>query len=399
MGKNKHFSGQPIFSQLIGLLPRSEINRIASQHQSDRYYKKFRSYEHLITMLYCIWSKCTSLREVATGLMACERRILHLGMQYFPRKSTLADANRQRNADFFRDVYMLLFKTYAAHLPDSRSDKWRSKLFIFDSTTISLFQDILKNAGRNPMNGKRKGGVKAHTMINAEQDVPCLVELTAAAAHDSPFMKKIDLPAGSIAVFDKGYVDYTQFSKWTRQKVWFVTRLRKAAVYKKLNDRTVSKEELKEGVCADQDIFLGHHSHENITRLHARLVVFQDPISGREFQFLTNNTDMKASTIAQIYKQRWQIEILFKRIKQNYPLKYFLGDNENAIKIQIWCALIADLLLKYIKKMVKRQWAFANLASMIRLHLMTYISLYKFLNNPEAELSRDLQIHPSLFPT
>ena len=399
MSKSSHFSGQPIFSQLISLLPRAEISRLAQTHQSDRYYKKFKSYEHVVTMLYCIWSKCTSIREVTTGLMACQKRILHLGMDYFPRKSTLSDANKQRSADFFKDLYTALYKRYARFLPDSRKDSWHRKLYIVDSTTISLFQDILKNAGRNPMNGKRKGGVKAHTMINAEQDVPCLVQLTAAAAHDNPFMKQMKLPAGSIAVFDKGYVDYGQFSKWTEQQIWFVTRLRKKAVYKVLRERSLCEEELKKGVLTDQNIYLGHHSHENITRLHARLVTFKDPVSGKQFEFLTNNTQMLASTIADVYKRRWQIETLFKRIKQNYPLKYFLGDNENAIKIQIWCALIADLLLKYVRRMLKRSWAFANLASMIRLHLMTYISLYKFLNNPESELSQKLVIHPSLFPT
>lgn len=399
MSKSKHFSGQPIFAQLISLVPRQEVRRLASLHQSDRYYKKFKSYEHIVTMLYCIWSRCTSLREVSTGLMACERRILHLGMHYFPRKSTLADANQRRNADFFRDLYLSLYKRYARSLPDSRSENWHSKLFIIDATTISLFHDILKNAGRNPMNGKRKGGVKAHTMIQAEEDVPCFVKLTAAAAHDTPFMKQVQLPAGSIAVFDKGYWDYSQFLKWSKQQVWFVTRLRKNAVYKILKDHFVSKEESILGVNADQDIYLGHHSHENITRLHARLVHFTDPVSGKTFHFLTNNLQMKASTIADIYKRRWQIETLFKRIKQNYPLKYFLGDNENAIKIQIWCALIADLLLKYIKRSIKRNWAFANLSSMIRLHMMTYISLVKFLNNPEQSLSKQLGLQPNLFPT
>jgi len=401
MNKSSHFSGQPIFSQLINLIPRSKIFQISKKLKSDYYYKKFKTYEHLITMLYAIWSNCSSIREVTTGLLACSSRINHLGMNYFPRRSTLSDANCKRNAKVFEEIYKVLYNQLARSLPDSRTEKWASKLYIFDSTTISLFQEILKNAGRSPMNGKRKGGIKAHTMIKADQDVPCLVKLTSAAAHDSPFMKEIDVPKGSILVFDKAYNDYKQLACWNDTQVYFVSRLNKAAICQQLENYTITDEQQHSGVLKDQKILLGHHHHDNITRVKVRLVVYHDPQSRKVFHFFTNIFDLPALTIANIYKKRWQIEILYKRIKQNYPLKYFMGDNENAIKIQIWCALIADLLLKYIRKHAKKNWAFANLVSMIRLHLMNYINLFKFLNNPEQsiEVSKSKPLSWSLFPT
>lgn len=249
------------------------------------------------------------------------------------------------------------------------------------------------------MNGKRKGGVKAHTLIKSDEDVPCLIQLTAAAAHDSPFMKLINLPRGSIAVFDKGYKDYQQYKEWEKQGVNFVTRRNKSAVYQLITEHQVSYQQKHKGVLKDQTIVLGHDHHDKITKVKARQVTYYDAHSKRTFQFLTNNFRFKPVTIAQIYKNRWQIECLFKRIKQNYPLKYFLGDNQNAIKIQIWCALIADLLLKFIRKQVKRNWAFANLTSMVRLHLMNYIHLYKFLSDPEKAIRTNyIDNKPSLFP-
>jgi IS4 transposase len=403
MNKNTFFTGQPIFSQIINLIPRNKVNQLSKQFQSDKYYKKFKTYDHLISMLYCIFNDCTSIREVVTGLLACESKLFHLGVNYSVRRSTLSEANSKRTDSVFEAIYKVLYSQYGIHLPDSQKEKWLSKLYIFDSTTISLFQEILKNAGRSPMNGKRKGGIKAHTLIRSEEDVPCLVEFTSAAAHDAPFMKAVNLPNGSIAVFDKAYVDYNVFAQWEKQSVTFVTRIRKSAVYEVVGDFEVSEAQKTKGVISDKGIILGHNHHDKITKVEVRLVEYYDKSKNRVFQFLTNNFTFAPGTIAEIYKRRWQIESLFKRIKQNYPLKYFLGESENAIRIQIWAALIADILLKFIRKSVKRKWAFSNLASMIRLHLMNYIHLGKFLANPEKAILKTKKEKQNLslwlFPT
>jgi hypothetical protein len=323
-------------------------------------------------------------------------------MAYAIRRSTLSDANKRRSHEVFEDIYRSLYRRYAKVLPDSSSNRLRKKLFIADSTTIQLFQEILKAAGCHPVNGKKKGGIKAHTLIKADEDVPQMVHFTAGAANDTTFLKHIALPKGSILVFDRGYNDYKQLDRFTQEGISWVTRVRKQMVIQSLHEKELTTYQHNQGVLSDTVVCLGHNFHNKITKIQARRIIYYDKINNRQFEFLTNNLDFSPLTIAQIYKQRWQIELLFKRIKQNYPLKNFLGDNENAIKIQIWCALIADLLLKVISSRTIRKWSFSNLASMIRLHLMTYIHLSKFLNHPEKAL---LKVNPirslqkQLFPT
>jgi len=382
MGKSRFFTGQPIFSQLLSFVDKGMVDRISSQNKADRYCRHFTTHGHLVSMLYGIFNNCNSLRELTSGLLAWEHRIKHLGINYFPRRSTLSDANKRRSEKVFGMIYQSLYEKYRSFLPDSRKER-SSKLYIADSTTISLFQEIMGNAGRTPANGKRKGGVKVHTLIRADEDVPCLIRFTAASAHDSPFLKELTLPAGSVIVFDKGYNEYAQFEKFTEQKITWVTRRRKNTVYKITEKISVNQHQADLGVQRDRLITLGHTHHRDHTFVKARLINYTDTRSGKKFQFLTNNTELAPATIAELYQKRWQIELLFKRFKQNYPLRYFLGDNENAIKIQIWCSLIADLLLKLIKAKAARNWSFSNLAGIIRIHLMTYINLFSFLKNPE----------------
>jgi hypothetical protein len=398
MNKSTFFTGQPIFSQIINMIAGCPIKKLAQFYQGDRYCKKFKTYDHLVTMLYTIFNRCTSIREVTTGLMACETKLNHLGIDYSVRRSTLSDANSRRNAKIFESIYYWLYKRYHEVLPDSRSNKWSARLYIMDSTTITLFQEILKGVGIRSLNGKRKGGIKAHTLMKADEDIPQFISFTASACADTAFMKQVNLPKGSILTFDKGYNSYKRLSEWDNQGVSWVSRLRKSAIIELLEERPLSENQLSQGVKSDHWAILGHNYHRP-TKLKIRLITYFDKENNRQFQFLTNNTTLSALTISNIYKRRWQIETLFKRIKQNYPLRNFLGDTENAIRIQIWCALIADLLIKVIQKQVKRPWSFANLASMIRLHLMTYINLWRFLNHPEKTLHQSRYTPPSLFPT
>jgi len=400
MSKSIFFTGQPIFSQVLSFLPKGTVDQISQRNQADRYCKHFTTYGHLVSMLYAVFNNCTSIRELTSGLLAWEHRIAHLGVDYFPRRSTFSDANNRRSEDVFGQIYQFLYSRYRHSLPDSRKGK-SSKLYIADSTTISLFQEVMRNAGRPAANGKRKGGVKVHTLMRSDEDVPCLIRFSAAAAHDSPFLNQLKLPQGSVLVFDRGYNDYAQFQKFSDQGVTWVTRKRRGTVYRIVENLPINQSQANKGVKRDKLVILGHRQYDH-PLAKARLIHFTDPQSGEKFQFLTNNIKLAPSTIAALYQKRWQIEILFKRLKQNYPLRYFLGDSENAIKIQIWCALIADLLIKLIKSLAGRKWSFSNLASIIRIHLMTYIDLFNFLKNPEKALQIKISNHPpesSLFPT
>ncbi|HUS03160.1 MAG TPA: IS4 family transposase [Chitinophagaceae bacterium] len=325
MNKSTFFSGQPIFTQLLKFVSKDTVVRIAQQHNADRYSKRFNTYEHLVTLLYSIFNNCNSLREVATGMLASEQRLSHIGIRYHPRRSTISDANNRRQADVFGEIYYSLYSRYASFLSDSRKKCKDSKLYIFDATTISLFHEVLRTSGKNP-SGKRKGGIKVHTLIRSDQDVPCMIRYSAAAANDSQFLKEIFLPKGSVLVFDRGYCDYTTLNRFANDNITWVTRLRKQLTYKFLQD--CKKTDNDPTVISDEQIQLGWRSGTKVT---ARLVRYKDIASGEQYEFISNNFKMKATTIAGLYQKRWQIELLFKRMKQNYPLKYFLGDSENAI--------------------------------------------------------------------
>jgi len=384
MSKSAHFTGQPVFSQLLKYLPSQRIRTLALHSGSDYYVKHFKTYEHLVSMLYSSFHNCRSLREVVTGMMACHQRLTHLGLIDHTKRSTLSDANKRRDSSVFEQIYLLLLKRYSTVLSDSRvKGRLDNRLFIADSTTISLFQEVLKNVGTRSMTGRRKGGIKAHTLIRADQDVPCLVRMTNAAASDNSFLKEIQLPKGSVLVFDKGYKNYEQYQRLDKDGITWITRRNLRAVTEVVKSKKVSSQQAQNGVLFDELVVLGNKTNKKQVRVPARLIVYYDAASKKQFEFITNNTTMKPSTIAQLYQRRWQIETLFKRLKQNNQLTYFLGDNENAIRIQIWCAMISDLILKVVQNKVKRRWSFANLSSMIRIHLMTYTSLLSFLEDPE----------------
>jgi hypothetical protein len=273
--------------------------------------------------------------------------------------------------------------------PDSlKGTRSQERLFVMDSTTIALFCDVMKAAGNAKGNGRRKGGLKAHVLMPLQNQVPSFIQLTESAKNDRTFMKMIKLPSHAVLVMDKGYLNYSIMKQWTDKRITWVSRLNEGAIYEVTQKRSISKQQLKNGVRKDMEILLGLPSTTKKRPLQqARIVRFYDKPNKRTFNFLTNNFDYSPLTIANIYHQRWKVETLFQRVKYNFQFHNFLGDNENAIKIQMWCTLIADLLINIIKDKVdrirKHKWSFANIAGMIRLHLSTYINLFKFLINPE----------------
>ena len=388
MDKSNLFTGQPIFSQLLGLIPRGIIKAVSKKHKSDHYYKRFFFFDHLVSMLVCSFHGCTSLRELSTGMQVYASRLSHFGILHPPKRSTLSEANQHRSADVFEDLFHRLTRLYS---PDSHVAKGLGKLYLVDSTTITLFKNFMQGAGNKDINGRKKGGVKAHVVLNAEWDTPCFVRITEARVNDKTFLKDIQLPKNSILVFDKAYNDYKQFKKWTLDGITWVTRINKAARYQLETCHLLSEKEQDQGIIADSNIILGNPATKSRTPLQpVRLIEFKDPHTKKHLEFLSNDLERPAIEIAQLYKQRWQIEVFFKRLKQNMPVKYFLGDNENAIKIQLWSAFIADLLIRIVFDKIatktRRKWSFANLAGLIRLHLGTYVNLRKFLENPELAL-------------
>jgi len=385
MSKSNYFSGKSVFGQLISLIDDKIIKSCVKECDSDRYTKKFKTKDHLISMLFCSFAKCNSLREISGAMLGLSGKTEHFQLNHIPKRSTLSDANKNREVEVFEKIYHKLLQLYGSVLSDSRiKEVIKKQVKIFDSSTISLFKEIMACVGRNPKNGKKKGGIKIHTVINADEIVPSLVWFSPATTHDHRFLEKLKCDDNTIYVFDKGYNDYKAFKHFSEQKTGFVTRIKDNANYEIIEDIEVS-EKIHSGVLEDQIIEIEVNVNKEISKLKLRKVRFYDRENKRAFEFLTNLFEMRADMIAALYKIRWQIELLFKQLKQNFPLKYFLGDNENAIKIQIYCVLIVNLLIAVIKKKLKRSWAFSNLVSFCKIHLFNYINLMKFLENPEKD--------------
>lgn len=381
MNKSKHFSGHPIIKQILKYIPSQIISRTAEEHGSDRYYKRFKTYDHLVTMLFAAVSGVSSLREISMVLLGCEGKISHLNLKHFPKRSTISDANKNRRSAVFASIYYALYNRYKGFLSDSSIKAPLVKdLKIIDSTTISLFSDILKGAGRNPIEGKKKGGIKMHTMIDALEDVPCLIRYTSAATHDRVFLNDLDLKDGSYIVFDKAYNDYTQFLEWSNDNIYFVGRMKDNAVFESTFEYEL-KDKTTDAVLKDELITV----EKDKKKVVLRRVVYWSERKQKCYVFVSNNQDLEPDKIADIYKQRWQIETMFKKLKQNFPLKYFLGDNQNAIEIQIWCALIMQLIMTVIHRKTKQKWAFSNMMAVVKYHLTAYIDLELFLENPHQQ--------------
>lgn len=384
MDKIKSFVGQPILSQILDAIPTPIINAANRKHKANRYYKRLPLRVHLVSLLYGVFSYCNGLRELCEGMLACEGKLTHLGFDKAPARSTLSDANTRRSYLVFETIYFELVKQYHRFISDSRLKGLSIRnLKIIDSTTIRLFSDILRGVGRNTLDGSRKkGGIKVHTMMDAFSGVAEFVRMTEARVHDRKFLYHLDLPANSFMVFDKAYNLYSQFDKWTKQKIWFVTRMKENAVYhvtKVLVDNTKKKK--AKGVVKEQLITVGYKdSAGNPIRVKLRRITFIAD-EGKQYVFLTNNLTLAASQIALIYKCRWMIELLFKQIKQNFPLRYFWGNSENAIKMQVYCVLIAQLLMVVIRKKAATKKSFANMITVVRLHLMSYVELFEFIKD------------------
>jgi hypothetical protein len=386
MDKSTHFFGTSVFGQLISFIDDKIIKKCVKSCNSDYYVKRFKTKDHLISMLFCVIAKCSSLREVSGAMLGLAGKTKHFRLESLPYRSTLSDANKRRDCSVFEKIYYSLLQEYHWVISDSRfKDVIKRQVEIFDSTVISLFQEILKCTGRKPANGKRKGGIKMHTVINVDEMVPKVVWFTGAATNDQYLLRKLELSPDKIYVFDKGYNDYQVFKKFSDSGTGFVTRIKNNAVYQTLEYNEIG-EHIHSGVLEDTVIELTvKQENGKEEKLKLRKVRFYDRVLKREFEFLTNLFDFRADMIAALYKVRWQIELLFKQLKQNFPLKYFLGDNENAIKIQIYCALIANLLLTVVQKRLKRKWSFSNLVSFCKIHLFNYLHLLRFLENPEQD--------------
>ena len=390
MGKSTHFIGQPLYSQVIKLLDKSKILQISQEKGGEHYTKRFTAWIHLIVMLYAVIKRFDSLREITTSLLADTNKLAHIGITFKIGRSTLADANKRRSESIFESIYRDLYTRYRHELiSDSRKHQhplWMNRLQIIDSTTITLFSNLIfKGVGRQPKTVKKKGGIKVHTVIHANEGVPSDIQFTSAATNDSFMLKPSNLNKGDIMAMDRAYIDYEKFEKLTQRGVVYVTKLKKSLKYT-INEDVIYQTPNGLMEVRIQYVTFTKQIKDGDTIIHdARIVTYVDIKKRKLVSLLTNDFDSNPDEIIAIYRQRWEIELLFKQIKQNFPLRYFYGESANAIKIQIWVTLIANLLLMVMQKRLTRRWSFSGQATMMRITLMYYVDFYSLFNNPEKD--------------
>jgi hypothetical protein len=360
---------------------------MSRKNGGEKYVKSFDGYTHLLTMLFAVIMRFDSLREIEAAMTAEVRKLRHIGIEKVPKRSTLSDANARRSEKFFEEVYRDLYEQNKGRLSsDSRRngcEGWIKQLRIIDSTTVSLFSNaIFKGVGRHPKTGKKKGGIKVHSVIHANEGVPCDVQFTSAATNDSFMLAPSHYQHGEIVAMDRAYVDYAKFEDLTERNVVYVTKLKKNLVYETLSSTILVTPDGK----AEMKVSTVRFRKGEVTHT-ARMIEYWTA-DGRHATLLTNNFDMQEWDIVEVYARRWQIELLFKQLKQNFPLKYFYGESVNAIESQIWVTLIANLLLTVARKRVRRRWAFSNLVTAVRQMLMYYVDIFAFLENPEQTWDR-----------
>jgi hypothetical protein len=364
-----------LFSQLLSLFPRIEFQRAVLEHRAERYAKGFTCWDQFVAMLFCQLAQAHSLREICDGLSCCLGKLVHLGVSKAPNKSTLAYANQHRPWELYQAVFGQLLDKCRSIAPSKKKFRFRNKLYSLDSSVIDLCLSLFDWAKFR----QTKGAVKLHLLLDHDGYLPSFLLITDGKRHDVRVAQKLHLPAESIVAMDRGYNDYKLFGRWIDENVYFVTRMKSNAVYRVVKRNKPPK---SRGVICDQIIELTGWKARQDCPHRLRRIRYRDPETGDGFVFLTNHFGLGATTIASIYKDRWQIELFFKALKQNLKVKTFIGTSSNALRTQIWTAMIAMLLLKYLQFRSTLNWALSNLVALLRWNLFTYRDLWLWINDP-----------------
>lgn len=366
-----------LFSQLVALFNRARFAELVYRHQAERYAKGFSSWDQFVAMLFCQIAQAKSLREISGGLKSCLGKLRHLGVKRAPNKSTLSYANAHRPWQFFQALFYETLQWCQLAAPGKiKKFRFKNKLLSLDSSTISLCLALFPWAQFR----RTKGAVKLHLLLDHDGYLPSFACISEGKKHDVHIARLLSLAPGSIIAMDRGYNDYRLFANWTREGIYFVTRLKDNADYLVLEQHPITA---RGNIACDETIYFAAPAAQKKCPFPLRRIVATDPDSGKSIVLLTNHFEFAASTIGAIYKDRWQIELFFKALKQNLKVKTFVGTSENALYIQIWTALIAMLLVKFLKFKATLNWSLSNLVAFLRWNLFTYRDLWDWLNRPE----------------
>jgi len=369
-----------LFNQLLRHFPRTEFAALVKETKAERHARGFTCWGQFVAMLFCHLAHADSLRLICNGLSCCLGKLKHLGVAEAPSKSNLSYANKHRPAELFQKLFWKSLDRFRGESmlgPSQKPFRFKNKLLLLDSTTISLCLSLFPWAAFK----KVKGGVKAHVLLDHDDYMPQFIHFTTASHPDVQAAHALPVPRGSIVAMDRAYIDYDLWAKWTTQGIFFVTRLRHDLNIKVIENRSVPK---NRNIQCDQLISLSSAQGQRECPFPLRRVEVWNPELQETIVLLTNHLTFGASTIADIYRQRWQIEVFFKTLKQNLKIKTFVGTSLNALLIQIWTALLAMLLLRWLHFLSTRNWSFSNLASLLRMNLFTYRDLKDWLHDPLA---------------
>ncbi len=365
-----------MFSQILKLIPRIEFQQLVKQTQAEYGAKGLSSWSQFVAMLFCQLGRAHSLREIEGGLKSCEGKLAHLGIEA-PARSSLSYANAHRPWQLFEQVFYGLYEKVATQVRGPRKFRFKHKLVSLDSTVIDLCVSMYDWAKFR----RTKGAVKLHLVLDHDGYLPCFGLITDGSVHDVKVAQQIQFAPGTVVVDDRGYNDYRLFARWTEQEVFFVTRMKDNAQFEVVQEHKLPQ---NRGILADQSIRLsGVGAQDKCPHLLRRVEALRED-TGETLVFLTNHHSLGASTIAAIYKDRWAVELFFKALKQNLKIKTFVGTSPNAVKTQIWTALISMLLLRYLQAMSRFGWSLSNLVALLRMNLFTHRDLMAWLNEPFA---------------
>lgn len=363
-----------IFSQVLQLFSRLEFQRAVAEHKAERHARGFTSWGQFVAMLFCQLGQAQSLREICGGLASCEGKLKHLGVSKSPKRSTLAYANEHRPWNLFQSVFFSLYqRCQSAAAGQKKKFRFRNPLLTIDGTLIDLCSSVFDWATYQ----REKGAAKIHLVLDNRGYLPKFAVITDGNASDLTIGRSLQFEAGTILIMDRGYIDYQWYQQLTHQGVFFVTGMRKDAYYIVKEERQVPR---NRNILKDELIHLGIQRYKQKSLF--RRIVVKVPNEDKELVLVTNHLEFGATTIADIYRERWQIEVFFRCLKQNLRIKSFVGTSANALKIQIWTALIAILVLKYLQLRSSFGWSTSNLVALLRQQLFVYRDLWAWLDSP-----------------
>jgi hypothetical protein len=364
-----------MFGQVLQIFSKPEFYAAVKETKADKGAKGFSSWGQFVAMLFCQLGQAHSLREICGGLASCLGKLTHLGITEAPCRSTLSYANEKRSFRLYETVFYQLLERVRTIAPGKKKFRFKNKLFSLDATLIELCVSLFDWATYR----QTKGAVKLHLLLDHEGYSPVFAQVTDGITHELTVAKSLSFPKGSIVVMDRGYVNYALFARWTHDGVWFVTRQKEDANYTVIEEKSVPQNRL---ILTDQLIAFTVWASRKAHPAPLRRIEVWDEEKKERVVLITNHQTFGATTIAAIYKDRWQIEVFFKTIKQNLKIKTFVGTSANAVMIQIWTALIALLVLKYLTFRSRFGWSLSNLIAMLRYNLFTYRELWAWLDSP-----------------